>query len=357
MKRFLALLWFFPLLLPLQAYAHEAYVLPADQFNQGLKTYSQNPLRPLFENTYIHATLGITWCIIIVYLLSLLWSASKPAESIDGYIKKTKHLGPFIIRLTLSLTFLYAAQSNVILGPEIPLTTLPGGFIIRFLLFLMAFMLFLGVLTEVAAMIGLLIFLYILPYFNLYLVTYANYFGELLVLFLFGSRFLSVDTLFFGHKLFFSHLKKYLFLEIPIVRILYAVSLIYAGISIKFLHQDISIAVYNQYRLVTVFHAPATYIAAGAGLSEIAIGLFLLLGFAQRLTIIVSVIFITLSLLYFRELLWPHLILYGISFSLFINSADVYTLDSYLIPWIRRTVYRQHRRKNNRKHRYQFSRR
>ncbi|MGH7245319.1 MAG: hypothetical protein ACREGI_00105, partial [Candidatus Levyibacteriota bacterium] len=71
-------------------------------------------------------------------------------------------------------------------------------------------------------------------------------------------------------------------------------------------------------------------------LSEISIGLFILLGFAMRFTVLISLFFITLSLLYFHELIWPHIMLYGISFSLLINSGDVFTIDHYVPFWIQR---------------------
>jgi hypothetical protein len=78
----------------------------------------------------------------------------------------------------------------------------------------------------------------------------------------------------------------------------------------------------------------------GAGLAEILIGLFVILGFAMRWTIIISLAFITLSILYFQELLWPHFILYGISFSLLINSGDLFTADHWIVPWLKKLVGR-----------------
>jgi uncharacterized membrane protein YphA (DoxX/SURF4 family) len=162
-----------------------------------------------------------------------------------------------------------------------------------------------------------------------------NYFGELLVLLLFGSRWLSFDKYFFGKTLWFKKLEKYKDFEIPIVRICYGIALIFAGYTIKFQHQELTVMVYNQYHLKDFFHASAQFIAAGAGLAEIIIGIFIVFGIAMRLTILISLVFITLSLLYFHEMIWPHMMLYGISFSLLINSADRFTVDRYMIPWAR----------------------
>lgn len=329
-------IWLSPLLyflFPLSAFAHEAYVLTRSQFQNGLKVYSANPLGPLLDRSYIGVTLAITASIIVLYTIVNLWSTTDWSAKLDRLIKKADLSGPLIIRAAIGASFFYAAQANCVLGPELSLTNIAGGDIIRLLLYVMAFMVFFGVYVEVAAFIGIVIFIYILAYFNLYMITYLNYLGELIVLFLFGSRILSFDSLFFGKKLWFAKLKKYAYLEVPIVRMFYGLALMYAGWTIKFEHQALTVAVYNEYHLNDFFHASANFIAAGAGLSEILIGFFIFIGFSQRLTILISLIFITLSLLYFRELIWPHLMLYAISFSLIINSADKLSLERYLIPW------------------------
>lgn len=345
MRKILAFVTLAPFLFAVPVYAHEAYVLPQYEFSSGLKTFTHDPLRPLLDPSHAQISAVITLFVFLGYIVSFFWATTKPAALLDKYIRKAAAVGPLIIRVAISTSLFFSAQSNVILGPELTLSEVSGGVVIRFLLFLISVMILLGIFTEIAAFIGLCIFVYVAFFFDAYLITYANYFGELTVLFLFGSRFLSFDNYLFGKKLYFNKIKKYAFLEVPIVRVLYGVALIYAGISIKFLHQDLSIAVYNQYHLKDFFHASADFIAAGAGLSEVTIGFFILLGFAQRLTILISLVFITLSIFYFRELLWPHLMLYGISFSLLINSADLYTLDRYAVPLFRsilRKIFTKH---------------
>lgn len=328
-------------LLPGIASAHEAYVLTAKQFQAGLATTTPNPFAPLVDPAHLQIFLLTAAAVFISYVLVFLWSASKPAEILDRLVRKAKIFGPLIIRLAISSSFIYAALSNAILGPELSLAALPWGAAVRFLLFLCGLMILFGIFTELAALVALGLFVYATTAFGAYMFTYANYFGEIIVLLLFGSRHYSFDRLFFGAKLWMQKLRKYDWLEIPIVRILYGVALIYAGYTIKFAHQILTIDVYNEYHLVNFFHASAAYIAAGAGLAEIMIGLFIILGFNMRWTVIISLFFITLSILYFRELLWPHLMLYGISLSLLINSGDRWTLDSKIVPAIRRLLKRR----------------
>ncbi len=315
-----------------QAFAHEAYVLTHREFSKGLLVNSPNPLGPLFDPSYLKISAIITFLVMLSYFFAVLWATTPIAKKLDGVVRKAKVFGPFIIRIAISSSFFFAAEINSMLGPELSLSAVPGGDIIRLLLFVIAFMVLLGVFVEVAAFIGILLFIYLSNIYGIYMLTYLNYFGELLVLLFFGSRLLSFDGYFFGKKLWFKKMEKFRELEIPIVRVLYGLALIYAGWSIKFQHQELSVMVYNQYHLKDFFHASAQFIAAGAGLSEILIGVFILIGFVMRFTILISLVFITLSLIYFHEMLWPHLMLYGISFSLIINSADKYTIDRYLIP-------------------------
>ena len=328
----------FYLLFAKLAFAHEAYVLTRNEFDHGLQVVTKNPLQGLLDPRYIQTSLLITVCIVALFTLSFLWATTPLAARLDRLIRKLWTIGPLIIRLAISTSFYFAASANSILGPELSLATLPYGQVVRYLLFLLAILIFFGFLTEVAAAVGLLLFFYVSYFYGSYMVTYANYFGELLVLLFFGSRFLSIDRLLFGKKAYISFFEKKRFLETPLVRILYGIALIYAGYTIKFVHQGLSIAVYNQYHLINFFHAPADFIAAGAGLSEITIGVFILFGFAQRITIAISLIFITLSLLYFQEMLWPHLMLYGISLSLFVNSSDPFTIDHYFIPFLQNII-------------------
>lgn len=336
MKKYLSSFIFFLgfLFFVTPAFAHEAYVLTRQEFDKGLQINSINPFAALFDPSYLTITAIITICVISSYFLVILWSITKYAAILDRIIKKAKFVGPLIIRLAISSSFFYAAQANAVLGPELSLAHLPGGEIVRFLEFVIAFMVIFGVFVELAALIGLGIFLYVSWQYGWYLLTYLNYFGELIVLLLFGSRYISFDRLFFGKKLFIKGLEKFKEYETPIVRILYGAALIYAGYTIKFQHQILSVWVYNQYHLKDFFHASAEFIASGAGLSEVTIGLFIIVGFVMRFTILISLVFITLSLLYFHEMLWPHFMLYGISFSLLINSADTLTIDKYLAPCV-----------------------
>ncbi len=321
-------------------FGHEAYVLSPQQFQAGLHTHTSDPLGALFNVANIKLFVVISLVVAAAYTLNFLFASTRAAIWLDRAVRPLKGLGPLLIRLTVGISFLVGASQSVFFGPELPLHQVIGGGIIRAAEFVLGIMILLGLWGDLAALAGIAIFFYLMHFWGSYLVTYANYFGELVALLLFGSGWLSADKALFKRKSGLRVLSKFREYEIPLVRVLYGVALIFAGYTIKFQHQTLTVEVYNQYHLYNFFHLKDTFIAAGAGLAEIMIGTFILMGFALRFTILISLAFITLSLLYFREAVWPHLLLYGISISLLINAGDLLTIDRYLVPWVRRVIGR-----------------
>ncbi len=179
------------------------------------------------------------------------------------------------------------------------------------MLVILAIMILTGVFIKTAGLVGVLLYLYVFSFYGVYTLSYASYFGVFIALFFSGN----------------SYANKY---ETPIIRVLFGFSLIFAAISIKFLHQSLSIEVYNTYNLGAIFPYPATFVAVCAGLIELVVGIFLFFGFFQRFAVFVFVIFMTLSLLIFNEAIWPHFILLGISIALFIDSGGLWSLDGFI---------------------------
>ncbi len=309
--------------------AHEAYVLPHSQFELGLKQISLHAFAALRDPGNIRFCLLVTAGISLALILNFLFAQTKLASEITRRLEAFSRFGPWIVRITVSVALFFSAYTNSFLGPEIGLNTLPYGVVLRGALFLISGMILLGFFTELAAAAAMVIFIVAGFVYHWYLATYLNYFGELVVLILFGTRIWSLDRLMFGLSRSFTKISQY---ETTIVRICYGLALIYAGINIKLLHPSLTVDVVNDYNL-TQFHwlfpHDALLVTLGAGLTEFTMGLFIVLGFQLRLSVLVSLFYITLSLLYFREAVWPHLLLYGISINLLITPQQL-SLDNYL---------------------------
>ena len=318
----LALLFF-----PVVAFAHEAYVLNRNDFWHHLsEPFDFQAFNALKNPHDVQVFISITVGIVVVFLINFLFRRMWVGEKFHNLITKLAPTGPFLVRVAIAASFFFSAQSMAFLGPELLLNEMFWPHVLQIGLYLISFMILFGFLTELAAFLGIIFFSIGFYVYGLYMATYLNYLGELIVLLLFGMRSWSFDAIMFGPLKFLKHFEKY---EATIVRIFYGLGLAYAAVTVKLLHSDLTTEVVTHWHL-TQFHwlfpGDPLLVVLGGGLAELAIGLFIVFGFEMRLTILISLFYITLSLMYFRELVWPHLLLYGISLNLLVQ-PEVFTLD------------------------------
>ena len=310
--------------------AHEAYVLPYDTFWNAMK---QAPSGHAFDALKVpgnvHITIVIAVSVLLLLAVNFFFRRSSFGQRIWSFLERYSYLGPHFVRITIAIALFFSAWSNTFLGPELHGNLFPYPHMLQIALFAMSGMVAFGFFTELAAFAGIIIFAGSFFIFGSYMFTYLNYLGELIVLFLFGMRVLSVDKYIFGPLHRFRSFEKY---ETVIMRVMYGLALIYAAITVKLLHPDLTITVVNTWNL-TQFHwlfpSDPLLVTLGAGIVETVIGIFIIFGFEMRLTILISLFYITLSLMYFREMVWPHLLLYGISFNLLVQ-PEIFTIDHIL---------------------------
>lgn len=310
--------------------AHEAYVLTKDQFNAGLGVTSLDSFKALQNPANLTLTIEIMLGVGVLLLIGIFFWRSRWGRWCDLRLRSIDWWGPLSIRVAISTSLLASALTGSFLGPELSLSLLPFAQLMQIALIVISLMILVGWLTELAAGAALIIFTIGFFVFGAYLATYLNYLAELVVLLLFGMRQWSVDQLIFGQLGRFKKLRHY---EPTIIRVGYGLALIYAAVNIKLIHPLLTETVVTQYHL-TQFHwlfpSDPVLVTLGGALAEITIGLFIILAFQIRLTVLISLFYITLSLLYFREAVWPHLMLYGISISLFLNGGGRLTLDDWI---------------------------
>lgn len=330
MKKFAAAAAVLGGLFPVLASAHEAYVLDPEYFKNVMNgPVSLHAFAALRDPGNIMTFLEITLGIVLAFGLHFLFRRSPVGRRFYANWEKLSAWGSLVVRLAISASFFFSALSGSFLGPEVPLSVLPWAPMLRVALFGASFMFLFGFLTELAAGVSLVIFCLAYAKFGLYLATYLNYLGEILVLLLFGSRRFSLDKLILGARRRWAKFAEY---ETTIVRVFYGLALSYAALTVKFLHPQLTLQVVEQYHLTKfwyLFPHDPLLVALGAALAELAIGIFIILGLELRLTVLISLIYITLSLLYFREAVWPHLMLYGISVNLLV-ARQKHSLDSWL---------------------------
>ncbi|HVW66745.1 MAG TPA: hypothetical protein VHA78_03345 [Candidatus Peribacteraceae bacterium] len=330
MKRFLqSLAAAAAALIPYSASAHEAYVLTPQQFAEGMAHPGFDAASSLANPHNLQIFLTIAGCVLLLLIINFIFRHSPWGIAVHKWLGNQDRFGPIIVRVAIAGSFFYSALTWAFLGPEISLHTFPMAGLLRILLFVISGTILLGIFTEISAVIALIIFSICAWQQNWYILTYLNYFGEIVALILFGSRKYSIDRLIFGPLRRFPTFREF---ESPIVRVCYGIALAYAAINIKFLHPELTVTVVNEYHL-TQFHwlfpSDPLLVTFGAALSELVIGIFIILGFEVRLTVLISLFYITMSLLYFREVVWPHFLLYGISLNLIFNK-EKFTIDNFV---------------------------
>jgi uncharacterized membrane protein YphA (DoxX/SURF4 family) len=319
-----------------QVLAHEVYVLSPDKFSEDLRAPWINVFASLRGPHNFVLAGWISFGVLALLLAGVFFWRSWVGGMVDLWLRRFDGAGHVIVRLALAASLFASAWTGSFLGPDVLLANLPFSEVLRALLFILSLMFLFGIGTEYAAVVSLVLFSLVLMNHGLYLLTYLNYFGELIALLIFGSRVWSLDGLLLGSR---GLLARWSDFEPVILRVFFGLALIYTAIHIKLLHPAIALDVVTQYHLTsytTFFPSDPLLLVLGASVVELLIGLFLVLGFQTRLTIVVMLFYITLSLLFFRESVWPHLMLYGIGISLFLSGGRKWSLDG----WINRLKFR-----------------
>lgn len=318
-----------------KVFAHEVYVLDKSQIASGLSHIQPLSLSVLQNPHNFFIFISITIAVTILFALALVFRLSRKGQSFYAWLQRLHKFAPLFVRAAIAASFFYSAYTWSFLGPELDLHLLPWAQVMRWTLFISSGMFLLGIGVEIAAAASLVVFLVGGYVFGWYVLTYTNYLGEIIALLLFGSRHFSLDRIVQGALKRFPRGRNY---ETVIVRVGYGIALLYAAITIKVLHPILTITVIKEYHL-TQFHwlfpGDVMLVTFGAALAEIAIGLFILIGFETQLVVFISLIYITLSLLYFKEAVWPHLMLYGISLNL-IFAKPAFSLNALIDAWARR---------------------
>ena len=321
-------------LIPFVSEAHEVYLLTPEEI-ATLTAAEPVSFFSIFAK-YISATIwsGLVVGFLMVSIFVISISATLE-NKLDAHLIKLKHFAPFIARVTVGLAFLTCAYHAALFGPELPFTQMFGSYTplaqIAFAT-LGGFMIF-GIYARSAGIAGLIIFLIGITYHGVYMVTYLNYLTEFIVLILVGGhKFAIADerpVTFDLHHILDYLSAKYGEFAFLILRVGFGASLIYSSLYAKVIHNQLGLAVATNYGLAPIFGVQPEFLLFGAAIVEILLGVMFILGIEIRFNAIVINIFLTLSLLYFGEAVWPHIILIGIPIAFFCYGYDKYSLEGY----------------------------
>lgn len=317
--------------IPHIASAHEVYVLGRSIIQHDTMEASPNPFQAAVAEPGKFALWGglfLLQFILVIWLSRWSWLQAH----LNPLLDRLKPYAPLIGRLTLGGSLLASAYYGALFGPELPLSDLAGPYAgwLQTLLYVLGGLITIGFLTPIAGLVAIGLYAWAWIHFGLYLLTYLNYFGEMLLVLILGGHVLAIDALRRRSTVTLAKLEPYSFL---ILRICFGIAVLFASFYAKFLHSDLALDTVRDYHLTQFFPFTPLFLVLGAFITEALIGLSFLFGFAIRFTALVFTTFLVLSIMYFGEAVWPHLILFGVNVALFMHGYDNYTIGRC---WLKR---------------------
>ncbi len=314
--------------IPLVAAAHEVYVLDTAEVVENI---AKGPL-DIFSAATAHQGQFVLWASIgfFVFVAVLAISLSRAfGKMMHPLLLKIKPYAEHLIQITLGVGLIASAHHNALFGPELPLEVLFGSSALfaRIALYITGACILFGVYTRAAAVVVVALFAAtVAGKGGSYMLGYATYFGIATVLAVFGGAYAIVQykprlsgTM--AKILFALHKRKFF-----ILRMFFASSLMYAALYAKLLHGSLALTTVLKYNLTDYFPFDPLFVVLGAFLIEITVGLFYLFGFEIRFTSLLFLTFLTLSMCFFGEAVWPHYVLIGTAFAMIAHGYDEYTV-------------------------------
>jgi uncharacterized membrane protein YphA (DoxX/SURF4 family) len=313
--------------MPFQLFAHEVYVLSPDKIDRGMTDHSINIFNALSSSHnmflfFLCAGLGALIVLTAFYLRSIT-----PFVSLGKTIDKSSAWALVVIRVAFGASLLFSAANSSLYGPELPISSFPLSSLLSPIMIIAGIALIVGFSIRLFATLTILIWLLAFASKGFYILTYINYLGEGIALVLLPATKLSIDGLLNKGR---SKKYKYEQYSLPTARVLLAFSLLYTAITIKFATPMLTLDVVRDFTLTRYIPFDPLFVVLGAGLIEVLVGILFLAGLMQRFTAVIFLAALTLSVIFFGESVWPHILIIALGLGLFMHKPDKYTLDSWL---------------------------
>jgi uncharacterized membrane protein YphA (DoxX/SURF4 family) len=318
--------------LPLGASAHEVYVLSKDQIRYGSEAAPFPMLPIMLEDMHRFMFWAVLAAAVVlgVFLLSI---SRRLERRLDPALGRMKRYAPVVSRVTIGVALIASSVARSSFGPELPLAETFGSFaaVVDPLLLVLGVLIIIGLWTRVAAVLALGIYAANVLAHGEYMLTYLNYFGEFVVLLILGAHAAGLDVRKQRRK---PALERRLApLAFPLLRVCFGVSFIFSSLYAKVLHNQLAFMVANENfaghttSLASALGFEPHFLVFGAAIVEVVIGLFFVLGVEIRFTALFVEFWLALSLWYFGESVWPHIVLIGIPLAFILHGYDKYSLE------------------------------
>ncbi len=313
------------------ALAHEVYVLDAETVAAGIAAVSPNPFTAYVGNEFNFFFWGFVSFVTFSTILfaSLFRVFEKVLDPALFYLKRWAHP---LVRVTVGTCLVSFGIAGKLYGTEINLQDLFASWstVMQGLLILGGAAVIAGIYVRTVATLSIAVYAYSASMLGWYVLTYTDHLGGYLLLLILGAGSWSLENLLRrGHisPSLRSHIQPFVPFAFPAMRILFGFGIMFAAIYAKFIHSELALNVVHQYNLMAYFPFDPLFIVLGALIIEFLAGLMMLLGIEIRWTGLFLIFWLTLSLLYFQEAVWPHVILFGLGLAIFFHGYDRYSLE------------------------------
>lgn len=324
-----------------QLFAHEVYVLTPQDILTDMQQFSPNPFMALVDSGNIKLFILFSLATLLILGLALYLKSTKFMQKVGKIIDKASVFAPDIIRIAFGASLILSATHNSIFGPELPINSFPLPELIKIVLLVVGAGLIVGLFSKLLASMVIVLFGFTILFEGIYMLTYINYFGEALAVLLFPMQNFSIDKLIKKLRNTTIKLSKYQKYSMPVARLFFGFSLIWTAVSIKLADSSLSLDVIEQYKLTDYFQFDPLFIVLGTAFIECLIAILYMLGLLQRFNTIFFLIFLILSINFFKEDVWPHYLLIALGIGIFLHKPDNWALDKYLFASKRNTAKRQ----------------
>lgn len=313
---------FLLLVLPVVSFAHVGYVVDQKSFDEAKGTDFHFLVSAMEDPMNVQLILITILGVLIVYYLGHKnFFLKKELDHIKKYASSYEDLVPWILRLSLGIALIGASSANMLVSP-----LLSTNGTIALIELILGFLMLFGAFIEVTALITVLLFI-VGIFAEPYLFGNLEFFGAALALILIGNPRPGFDHI-VGIKMVVSeNLRK---LYVPILRISIGLALTFLAVYEKILNPHASELVVAKYNLTSAIAVSPEMWVFSVGIIELAVGLFLLIGFKTRLTSAIAFAVLVVTFFYFKEDIFSHVTLFGSLSVLFITGGGIWSVDRYL---------------------------
>lgn len=320
------------LFVPLTAFAHEKWFVSEIPAGSGVPAFFTE-----WSGIKMWMIAGAVGAFAIACLIHNALSGKRIEKNARSFFASYKGWVAPIMRGSLGLLLVGAAYDRVFMAPDLSLQGLPGmlGQALVYVQLLIGLLLALGIVVRFASLLGIIVLAISFMYFPLYsLMSYVAFLGLFLYLAMLGDASLP-NT----HRLkLFPGLQKLVHAQhwepyaLPLLRIIFGICFISEGVYFKVIEPRYTLELVQQYGLnfmpmlgMTGF-SDAMFVFS-AGLTEVLLGVLLLVGILPRLVALFIMGMFTLTTFIFGmpEIL-GHLPLYAGLFAILVFGPGRWTL-------------------------------